>query len=376
MNVSIYSRQKNEVGKWRFVRVNTGRGRRPVNDPTGPFYLRYTQTDGTQPFVSCGNTLDEAKKAAADIQPKLEEKAAEIRVERASNNPTIDARVASYNAETEANKVRRTAQAYANTLRYFVASCTKKYVDSVTREDLLKFKTDLKKEDLSDRTVYNHFLIAMVFLKWCGHKTGIKKNDWPAKPEREPEEYTSEEIVALLGAAKAEERLILNSLLCTGLRSGELAHLTYGNIDFKHSVWTVVPKEGWKTKTENSQRDVPVLEVVTKRIRKRMEARGAKPTDLIFPSTVGKPNGHLLRIVKRVAKRAKLTGRVDDHKFRSTAITLWLRNGRSLVDVMNWVGHTSLETVQRYAAKVNVRKAETVKLSGQAFEQFANVGGD
>jgi len=57
---------------------------------------------------------------------------------------------------------------------------------------------------------------------------------------------------------------------------------------------------------------------------------------------MGGVNAHLLRIVKRVGKRAGLTGiRVDDHRFRSTAITRWLREGNSVPDVMAWVGHKS-----------------------------------
>jgi integrase len=65
---------------------------------------------------------------------------------------------------------------------------------------------------------------------------------------------------------------------------------------------------------------------------------------------------------------------VDDHKFRSTAITRWLRDGVAPQDVMVWVGHVSLETILRYAAKVNVRRAETLKKATKTFAQFANVG--
>jgi integrase len=75
---------------------------------------------------------------------------------------------------------------------------------------------------------------------------------------------------------------------------------------------------------------------------------------------MGGVDAHLLRIIKRVAKRAGLTDiRVDDHKFRSTAITRWLREGNSVPDVMAWVGHKSPTTILRYAAKVKLEKNET-----------------
>jgi len=42
--------------------------------------------------------------------------------------------------------------------------------------------------------------------------------------------------------------------------------------------------------------------------------------------------------------------------------------------VMAWVGHTSLETIQRYATKVKVRQLETRKKAESAFTKFASVG--
>jgi integrase len=393
---SIYSRQKNEQGKWRYVRVKTGPGRRPA-DLDGPFYLRVT-TDGREQWVSVGDTLEDAKQEAGKHKAMLEAEASGLVVENEAAN-RLRTRIEAYNAETKANKARKTGLAYANTLRYFTESCHKTYVEDITREDMLAFKTHLRHEKLSDGSIYNNFLNTMVFLKWCGVKVGVKKYDWPPQPEREPEEYSEDELTALLNAADAEadpqalksprhersqpdERLVINSFLCSALRAGELSHLTYGNIDFQHSVWTVVPKtlrlqenvNRWKPKTKTSQRDVPVPAWLTEKIYKRMMDGDHQKSDLIFPSRDGKPDRKLLNVVKRVAKRAKVTGRVDDHKFRSTAITRWLRNGNTVPDVMAWVGHVKPETILRYAAKVNIRKAENRKRADGAFAQFAGVG--
>lgn len=399
---SIYARQKNEKGKWRYVRVNIGPGRRPA-DLQGPFYLRVS-VDGKDRWEDAGETLDAAKQVIKTHEAEREAIANGVVVEKESAN-RLRTKIAAYNEEIKANKSHATALAYANTLRYFTQSCKRANVEDVSREDLLKFKTHLRNEKLSERSVYNNFLYLMIFLKWCNVKPGIKADDWPACPEREPEEYSEEEIKSLLGAAyssidpkelysprhlpsQTDERLLLNSFLCTGARSGEIAHLTYGDIDFKSSVWTIQPKDGWKTKTEGSQRDVPVPEWVTKKIYKRMVEGQREKSDLIFPSREGNPDRKLLGVVKRVAVRAgllkvvkredgkrRLVGtRIDDHKFRSTAITRWLRDGVPPQDVMAWVGHESLDTILRYAAKINVRKAETVKKAARTFAQFASIG--
>jgi integrase len=200
-----------------------------------------------------------------------------------------------------------------------------------------------------------------IFLAWAKHPAeslGIKKGDWPVKEERDPEAYTEEEIDKLLKVAsgtfrgnakkageKRDDRLLLKAFLYSGLRDGELQHLSYGDIDVKHSLWIVRPKEAHNLKTKESQRRVPVGEDLTKKIIERKEAEGKTGENLIFPNTTEiDPDTHLIRITQRIAELAGIEGRVDNHKFRATTITTWLRNGIAVPDVMGWVGHVSPAT--------------------------------
>ena len=172
-----------------------------------------------------------------------------------------------------------------------------------------------------------------VFLAWAKHSAeglGIKKGDWPAKVERNPEAYTEEEIDKLLKVAsgtfrgiakkegeKRDDRLLLKAFLNSGLRDGELQHLSCGDIDVRHSLWIVRPKGGHNLKTKESQRRVPVGEALTKKIVERKEAEGKTGEDLVFPNTTEiDPDTHLIRITQRVAESAGIEGRVDNHKLR------------------------------------------------------------
>jgi integrase len=124
----------------------------------------------------------------------------------------------------------------------------------------------------------------MIFLKWAKVEHGVQKGDWPAKPERDPEEYTDEEITELLDEADDEERLLLSSFLCSGFRSGELANFTYADINFLRNIWRVEMKEEgeraeWDAKTQASCRYV-----LNQKIEQRMKGRHAKRTDLVFPA--------------------------------------------------------------------------------------------
>ena len=358
----------------RFEIIKIKKGEPIMPEGAGSFYARYSE-NGKRIYKPLGKDLATAWAGIKNLERgALFTKAGlDVPQEIVSGESNLALRIETYLDEIKANKARKTWLAYSNSLTIFTASCKRKSVQSVNREDMLAFKVSMAGSH-SPRSIYNNFLNVMVFLKWAMVPTGVRKNDWPPKPEREPEEYTDEQINAMLTAADGEERLILNSFLCTGLRSGELSHLTYGDIDFKHSNWTVRPKADWNTKTEESQRDVPVPSWLTKRIEHRMEVTSAKRETLIFPNLKGGPDLHLLRIVKRVAKRAKIEGRVDDHKFRSTAITRWLNEGHSVPTVMRWVGHVDPATLLRYAAKANLRDAKVHKEATAPFEQFSGVG--
>jgi integrase len=383
-----------ESGDWQYLSVPDGAGKPPdwlklakrqAADGGRGFQFRSRTGTWGEPIYRTLEAAREAANADSDgTAPVTESVAAGI---LGSLAVSID----KFLDEVEANKQPKTYASYQNSLTMFREFCHKTDLGHIERADIIAFKSWLKNRTYADgskmspRTWYNNFLNVSVFFKWAGRSfksMGITKGDWFPKPEREPEAYTPEELTALFSAAEDDERLVLKSLLNTGFRSGELAHLTYGDIDARHSIWRVRAKtlalaggkREWKPKTTDSEREMPVHDDLTKRIMARKRTLGASDNDLIFPNSEGNPDSHLIRIVKRVAKRAKVTGRVDDHKFRSTAITLWLRAGSSVPDVASWVGHSDLQTILRYAAKLNLRSEETRKKITSTFAEFSSVG--
>jgi integrase len=398
LQISIYNRQKQTSanGKEYIGRALAfAPGQRGAISDTceqPPFYIRDQRGDKQWIRLEARN-LPEAKVEAEKQQHILQAPARGVEIAQANEDEKLRLthQVAVFLAETEANKSPATWAAYNRSLDLFLESCKRLNVSNVKREDLLQFKTYLKKQEFAGRTIYNHFLNVSIFLAWAKHPAeglGIKKGDWPAKVERDPEAYTEEEIEKLLKAAsgtfrgiakkegeKRDDRLLLKAFLNSGLRDGELQHLSYGDIDVKHSLWIVRPKDGHNLKTKESQRRVPVGEALTKKIMERKEAEGKTGEDLIFPNTTETdPDTHLIRITQRIAELAGIEGRVDNHKFRATAITTWLRNGNAVPDVMEWVGHKSPTTILRYYAKVRLEQKEHRQKATQAFDRFSAVG--
>jgi integrase len=394
-----------QEGKWRFFRASfaaNGRlepfvaivgGRRKTldNGNFGGYFLRYTPPDGKQTYESVGKDPVVARAKQLEKQLRLDSKREGLKGALEDHHDTPRSSLADtitqYNEFTKEHKRHATWKAYRNALVFFTKFCDRHLIHSLDqlrgkKELILRFPKFVKEHAIKrtgdgSHTAYNNFAYLMSFFKWAGVETRIRKSEWPEQPERDPEEYTDEELIAMLKAADPEERLVLKSFLLSGFRSGELAHLTYERIDFDSCIWKVRKNDewGWKPKKKKSNRDNPVHRVLTRKIAERMRARNAKKTDLIFPNGKGKPDMHLLRIVKRVAARAGLTHiRVDDHKFRSTAITRWLREGYTVPEVVQMAGHADMDTIMRYAAKLNVAKKEHRAKADKIASKFVNIG--
>jgi integrase/recombinase XerD len=80
-----------------------------------------------------------------------------------------------------------------------------------------------------------------------------------------------------------------------------------------------------------------------------LPAKRVRAEAFIFSTASGRPDTHMIRALKRNAKKAGLNR--DDfwlHKFRATFATMHLHAGVDLRTVMTWRGQTNLESVIRY----------------------------
>jgi integrase len=347
-------------------------GRLSEADQKPPFITRNYRPDlGDEWPKLRAQTIQEAKTEVAAIEAKFTAAAAGVDIleVEAPAGETLEGRVREYLEECRATKKDQTYNGYANVLEnYFLKSCKKRLLADVNRKDLLAFKTYLASADrkprLTARTQSNYILYTMIFLKWADHKVDFAKSEWPKFTERKVEEYSDDEIKKLLQHSEGDDRLKMLCLLTSGMRNGELANLTYGDIDFEFSVWGVNPKTGWDPKTTKGTREVPVPRWLSDEIEAKQKRLGAKRTDYIFPVTRGTRKGRPYAkgfrsdFIQRAAKKAGLEGRFDCHKFRSTAATNWLRNATSLPDAMAFMGHKHADTMQRYAAAVKIRDKE------------------
>lgn len=145
------------------------------------------------------------------------------------------------------------------------------------------------------------------------------------------------------------DRAILETFYSTGMRRAELAHLTLYDIDRTHGTLFIRQGKGRK------DRVVPIGERALAWIEKYLaEVRGelcGKPQEsCVFLTYQGEgfvPDG-LSFLVRKYIELAAIPKRGSCHLFRHSMATAMLENGADVRFIQEMLGHTHLETTQRY----------------------------
>jgi len=158
----------------------------------------------------------------------------------------------------------------------------------------------------------------------------------PYQYKREP--LSMEEIDHLTNATESfQEKLIIFTLLDTGLRVAELAGLKKNNIQWQERRLVIYGKGGIYGK-KSKRRILPM----TERVRLALERHFS------FEDSLGITARTIQNIVKRVANRAGITKPVSPHVLRHTFSISCIRKGISTRTLMQLLGHDRLSTTEIY----------------------------
>ena len=341
---------------------------REVEYPQGRYELRtyqggkmvYTPLDATHP----AEAQWALQRAQREAQTRRTVKADPLHLMRAA--------VEAYLRDLEQRKkpeMHEKAEHVLEEFRHFCSNTPTKlptviHTRRVTREHLLGFHAWLRKRGNSERTIADKHLRVKAWLRFCKVDTSW----FPAVPKFEktlPTIYDDEQIQAIRGAADDYMRIAIDLCWMLGLREREATHAEWADIDWTQNVYRVQGKtraDYTFAVKDSEQREVPIPASLIERLKSWRDAH--PKTRLIIGNDEDKPEGHLLRKLKTLARKAGLNcGRCEGcqrkgalaeceqwalHEFRRTYCTAVLRSGADLATVQRLMGHSELSSTLRY----------------------------
>jgi integrase len=251
-------------------------------------------------------------------------------------------------------------------LKKFAQAIGIKYIDEFTHDhatllynELIKEKETIRgknkiKAKAKPKTV-NFFLVAVrAFFRQEFIKEHIKRSPMVhirnlRVEKRKPEFYTREELKLFFAQPMDNAyRLAFMGLLFTGMRFAELANITWEDIDFTNRL-LLVRKDNFKTKTYNTERAIPINNILYELIALYYPKRLSDKYVFTSPQGNQLKERRMLVVCKTIALKAGITSNSYLHKFRHSYATMLIQSGVPIQNIKELLGHWSVIETERYA---------------------------
>jgi site-specific recombinase XerD len=244
----------------------------------------------------------------------------------------------------------------------FLSQKAKLQADDITQADLEAFLSKLSREGYTPKSVSRKINSIKTFFKYLKDQQFVGANpailiSHPKFEAKPPRVLSKMEYRALRDACRHDIRMsaVVETLLQTGIRIGELAALKVENIQ---DGLVIVPQiEG------HPKREIPLNKAVKQAIEQYLTIRPKTENNTLFVTKTGKPL--LIRNIRTAIDRyfhiaGIKSAKVND--LRHTWVAHHLMSGTSLVTVSKLAGHKRLSTTERYLHLIKDQLDEKVKL--------------
>ena len=231
-------------------------------------------------------------------------------------------------------------------LRYFGS----KYMNDITKNDLRHFITNHSKTHAPGSVNRVLILVRYMFnlaIKWevpCITKNPTQEIALLVENNKKERYLTVQETERLVDAIQESPspmlKFIVSMLILTGARKAEVLHAKWSEFNFEQRVWRIGMSKSGKA------RYVPISDGLIKLLEMVPRQSG---TDYLFvnPKT-GKRIVNFFAAWDTARNRAGLAD-VRVHDLRHSFASFLVNSGRSLYEVQRILGHTQIQTTQRYA---------------------------
>jgi site-specific recombinase XerD len=263
-------------------------------------------------------------------------------------------------------RARATIVAYSKDIEQllgFLGNMGKKSITEIAHDEITAFLKKLSGDGYTPKSVSRKINSIKTFFRFLKASGTIQTDpavdiEHPKYEIKPPRILSKLEYRALRDACRADVRTyaIVELFLQTGIRIGELANLTLG--DIKDIELNIKAQEG------HPQRQVPLNKAAKEALNNYLAARGAgKPEDALFITKTGKPL--LIRNIRTSIDRYFRIAGIENAKvndLRHTFIAHHLMAGTPITTLSKLVGHKRLSTTEKYLDLVKDKQTENVKL--------------
>lgn len=227
----------------------------------------------------------------------------------------------------------------------------KKKVTEISTNDLRSYLSEYQEiKNSSKVTIDNIRRIFSSFFSWLEDEDYILKSPvrriHKVKTSRIIKEVLSDEDIEILrdNCKHVRDLTLIEMLISTGIRVGELVKINRKDIDF-HERSCIVTGKG------NKQREV-YFDARTKiHLKEYLQTRN-DDNEALFVS-LSKPNqrlsiGGVESFLRKLGQKTKIN-KVHPHKFRRTLATMAIDKGMPIEQVQKLLGHVKIDTTLHYA---------------------------
>lgn len=226
----------------------------------------------------------------------------------------------------------------------------KKEPIEVTTEDLQAFMDGLAKEKYTAKSISRKTNSTKTFFKFLKISAIIiddpaARLEHPKFENKPPRILTKLEYRSLRDGARADVRMlaVIELLLQTGIRIGELAKLRVEDIDLTNQTLHVPPFE------DTRERIIPLNKGAADSVSKYLTIRPKSPSHSLFITKTGRPL--LIRNIRTAIDRYFRIAEIKEAKvndLRHTWVAHQLSAGVPMILVSKLAGHKRLTTTERY----------------------------
>lgn len=215
---------------------------------------------------------------------------------------------------------------------------------------------------VTPRTVNYELRTLTTFFGWA-----VKHNHLFANPTAPVERFkipkrampkflTSDDLKKFFAVCSEDDRRLFLGVLLSGMRKGEVEHLTWEDISFELGVIFIQGKSdlGWQPKTD--ERLIPMSPMLQEVLLEQYDRR--RSDRFVFANREGGIDTHILEKLKKNCRRAGIR-QSTVHALRHSFGAHLRMAGVSLADIADLLGHKDLATTQIYAKvhQEHLRKA-------------------